>query len=136
MTIDCFTGAESFRTGATCPAGLKKTAAEVANRLNAWGRNSRWLEDAIYKKPSLLANPFHLKHHSQLRAGNWANLVVFDPEKVNNPATDNAPHHYATDIPHALVNGGPAINAGEHTGAKPEAALRHGSMIATQRNRS
>jgi N-acyl-D-amino-acid deacylase len=83
------------------------------------------LEDAIRKMSSLPADTFRLEHRGQLREGNWADIVVFDPDKVNDPATYNDPHHYAVGMPHVLVNGVPVIKAGEHTGAKPGAALRH-----------
>jgi N-acyl-D-amino-acid deacylase len=83
------------------------------------------LEDAIRKMSSLPANTFRLHQRGQLREGNWADIVVFDPETVRDPATYNDPHHYAMGIPHVLVNGVPVIKAGEHTGAKPGAALRH-----------
>jgi N-acyl-D-amino-acid deacylase len=39
----------------------------------------------------------------------WADIVVFDPEKVNDTAAYNNPHHYATGIPFVLVNGVPII---------------------------
>jgi len=92
------------------------------------------LEDAIRKMSSLPANTFRLEQRGQLREGNWADIVVFDPETIRDPATYNDPHHYAMGIPHVLVNGVPVIKDGEHTGAKPGAALRHRGVIATQRN--
>jgi len=54
---------------------------------------------------SLLANAFRLRQRGELREGNWADIVVFDRNKVNDPATNNDPHHYAVDIPYVLVNG-------------------------------
>jgi N-acyl-D-amino-acid deacylase len=84
------------------------------------------LEDAIRKMSSLPANSFRLKQRGELREGNWADIVVFDAETVNDPATYGDPHHYAVGIPYVLVNGVPVVVDGEHTGAKPGMGLRHG----------
>jgi N-acyl-D-amino-acid deacylase len=83
------------------------------------------LEDAIRKMTSLPANTFHLKQRGELREGNWADIVVFDPEKVTDPATYNDPHHYASGLPYVFVNGVPVIKDSQHTGAKPGMGLRH-----------
>jgi len=83
------------------------------------------LEDAIRKMSSLPANSFRLPQRGELRAGNWADLVVFDPGKVSDAATFGDPHHYAVGIPCVLVNGVEVIRNGEPTGAKPGRSLRH-----------
>jgi len=83
------------------------------------------LEDAIRKMTSLPANTFHLKDRGELREGNWADIVVFDPEQVQDTATYKDPHHYPTGIPHLLVNGVQVIKNGEHTGLKAGQSLRH-----------
>lgn len=82
------------------------------------------LEDAIRKMTSLPAATFRFTGRGLLREGYWADLVVFDPEKIGDPATYRDPHHYATGLPHVLVNGVPVIRNGEHTGAKPGLACR------------
>ena len=83
------------------------------------------LEDAIRKMTSLPANAFHFKGRGELREGNWADIVVFDPDKIQDNSTYKDPHHYATGIPYVLVNGIAVIKNGEHTGAKAGQALRH-----------
>lgn len=82
------------------------------------------LEEAIRKMTSLPAATFRFAQRGELRAGNWADIVVFDPEKIGDPSTYRDPHHYAAGIPHVLVNGVPVIRNGEHTGAKPGAGVR------------
>ena len=57
--------------------------------------------------------------------GYWADIVVFDADKIQDNSTYKDPHHYATGIPYVLVNGIPVIKNGEHTGAKAGQALRH-----------
>ena len=54
-----------------------------------------------------------------IKEGFAADLVVFDPAKVDDAATFERPHAYATGIPHVIVNGVFVIRAGEHTHAKP-----------------
>jgi N-acyl-D-amino-acid deacylase len=83
------------------------------------------LEDAIRKMTSLPANTFHFTGRGELREGNWADIALFDPEKVQDTAQFNDPHHYPLGIPYVLVNGVVVLNNGEHTGAKAGVALRH-----------
>ncbi len=123
-------------TMVACDSGLRKLGEGVPHP-RGYGNNARVLaryvrelkvlrlEEAIRKMSSLPANSFRLKDRGLVREGNWADLVVFDPEQVNDPATYNDPHHYATGIPHVLVNGVPVIQNGKHTEARPGMVLRH-----------
>jgi N-acyl-D-amino-acid deacylase len=123
-------------TMVACDSGLRKLGEGVPHP-RGYGNNARVLgryvrelnvlklEDAIRKMTSLPANTFHLKGRGELREGNWADIVVFDPAKVSDPATFNDPHHYAVGIPHVFVNGVAVIKDGEHTCAKAGQALRH-----------
>src|SRR5262249_21769776 len=45
-----------------------------------------------------------------------ADVVVFSPERVADPATYEDPHRYARGVSHVVVNGGGALKDGEHTG--------------------
>jgi N-acyl-D-amino-acid deacylase len=119
-----------------CDSGLRKLGEGVPHP-RGYGNNARVLaryvrelkvlrlEDAIRKMTSLPANTFHFKGHGELREGNWADIVVFDPDKIQDNSTYKDPHHYATGIPYVLVNGVPVIMNNEHTGAKAGQALRH-----------
>jgi N-acyl-D-amino-acid deacylase len=119
-----------------CDSGLRKLG-EGMPHPRGYGNNARVLaryvrelkvlrlEDAIRKMTSLPANTFHFKGRGELREGNWADIVVFDPGKIQDNATYKDPHHYPTGIPYVLVNGIPVIKNGEHTGAKAGQALRH-----------
>jgi N-acyl-D-aspartate/D-glutamate deacylase len=48
-----------------------------------------------------------------------ADVVVFDPARIQDHATFDQPHQYATGMHHVFVNGVPALLNGEHTGATP-----------------
>lgn len=121
--IACDSGIRKFGEGVPHPRGY-------GNNARVLGRYVRdlkvlKLEDAIRKMTSLPAETFHLKQRGELREGNWADIVLFDPAKVSDPATFNDPHHYAVGIPYVFVNGIAVIKNGEHTGAKAGQALRH-----------
>ena len=77
------------------------------------------LEDAIIKMTSLPAQTLRLKDRGLLKEGYWADVVIFDPNKVSDPATYENPHQYAKGVPFVLVNGVVVIDNGNHTGARP-----------------
>lgn len=82
------------------------------------------LEDAIRKMTSLPAQRLGLDDRGLLRRGYWADVVVFDPERVIDKATFEAPKQYPEGIEHVLVNGTVVLENGTHTGALPGRALR------------
>lgn len=82
------------------------------------------LEEGIRRLTSLPAGNLKLQKRGMLKPGYFADVVVFDPEKIQDHATFEKPHQYATGILHVIVNGVAVIREGEHTGAKPGRALR------------
>jgi N-acyl-D-amino-acid deacylase len=118
-----------------CDSGIRKLGEGVPHP-RGYGNNARVLaryvrelkvlrlEDAIRKMTSLPANAFRFSGRGELRESNWADVVVFDPDKIQDNSTYKDPHHYATGIPYVLVNGVPTIQNGKHTGAKAGQALR------------
>jgi N-acyl-D-amino-acid deacylase len=77
------------------------------------------LEKAIYKLSKLPATNLKLKKRGELKVGNYADIVIFDPEKVQDHATFDKPQQFATGISDVFVNGTAVLKSGEHTGAKP-----------------
>jgi N-acyl-D-amino-acid deacylase len=82
------------------------------------------LEKAIHKLSKLPATNLHLDRRGELRTGYFADIVVFDPSKVNDLATFDKPHQYATGMQYVWVNGTLVLKEGEHTGAKPGRAVK------------
>jgi N-acyl-D-amino-acid deacylase len=82
------------------------------------------LEDAVRKMTSLPAESFHLARRGRLAVGAVADVVVFDPAKVSDPATYDDPHHYATGFSDVVVNGVPVIRDGGLTTARPGRPVR------------
>jgi N-acyl-D-amino-acid deacylase len=85
------------------------------------------LGEAIRKMTSLPAEAFGLKDRGTLRVGAWADIVVLDPARVQDHATFDDPHHYATGFAHVLVNGVEVVRHDTHTDARPGRILRHGA---------
>jgi len=82
------------------------------------------LEEAIYKLTSLPATNLKLKNRGLLKAGYYADVVLFDADKIKDNATFANPHQYATGMKHVFVNGIPVLRDGEHTGAFPGRVVR------------
>jgi N-acyl-D-amino-acid deacylase len=82
------------------------------------------LEEAIRRMTSLPAEVFRLRGRGSLTGGAFADVVVFDPTEIQDHATFEQPHKYATGVRHVLVNGVPVIRDGEHTGALPGRVVR------------
>jgi N-acyl-D-amino-acid deacylase len=59
-----------------------------------------------------------------LKVGNYADVLMFDQEKIQDHATFENPHQFATGMMHVVVNGIVVLENGEHTGAKPGRVVR------------
>jgi N-acyl-D-amino-acid deacylase len=77
------------------------------------------LQEAIYKLTALPASHLKIKKRGNLKVGNYADIVVFDPHTIQDHATFEKPHQYATGMKHVFVNGVQVLKEGEHTNAKP-----------------
>src|SRR6187549_2140676 len=77
------------------------------------------LQDAIRKLSKLPATNLKLNKRGEITVGNYADILVFDPAKVNDYATFDKPHQYSEGMIHVFVNGVQVLKDDEHTGAKP-----------------
>ncbi len=77
------------------------------------------LPDAIRRLTSHPAQVLRIRNRGSLAPGYFADVVIFDPARVEDHATYEKPHQYATGMVHVLVNGVPVLTDGEHTGARP-----------------
>ena len=71
------------------------------------------LEDAVYKLSGFPAERFGLRNRGVLLEGNFADIVVLDPERVCDQATLEQPSRPTVGIQQVLVNGVPIIRSGE-----------------------
>lgn len=92
------------------------------------------LEEAIRKMTSFPARRFRLDGRGVLLPGAFADLVVFDLDRIHDRATNlyphtypfaNYPHQYPEGIDYVFVNGTLVIDGADHTGALPGCVLRH-----------
>jgi N-acyl-D-amino-acid deacylase len=81
------------------------------------------LEEAVRRLTSLPADNLRLQQRGRLQPGFFADIVVFDPQTIQDHATFAQPHQYASGVEHVLVNGVPVIQDGQHTGATPGRAV-------------
>ncbi len=82
------------------------------------------LEEAVRKLSGLPAKNLKLDRRGELQEGYFADVVVFDPETIQDHATFVEPHQYATGVVHVFVNGEQVLKDGEHTGATPGRVVR------------
>jgi N-acyl-D-amino-acid deacylase len=71
------------------------------------------LEDAVHKLSGYAASRFGLKQRGELKPGNFADLVLFDPETISDQATYEEPLQPTIGMHSVLVNGTPIIEAGQ-----------------------
>lgn len=82
------------------------------------------LEKAIRQLTSLPAENLRIQRRGSLKPGYYADVVVFDPASIQDHATFQQPHQYATGVLHVFVNGEQVLKDGEHTGALPGRIVR------------
>lgn len=82
------------------------------------------LEDAIRKMTFLPATNLKLRDRGKLAPGYYADIVVFDPETIQDHATFKEPHQLSTGVKDVFVNGVLTIENEQHTGAKAGRVVR------------
>jgi N-acyl-D-amino-acid deacylase len=98
----------------------------VARLLGRYVRDEKLipLEEAVRRLSGLPAENLKLRDRGALKNGYFADIVIFDPAKVQDHATFEKPHQYSTGVRDVFVNGVQVLKDGEHTGAKPGQVVR------------
>jgi N-acyl-D-amino-acid deacylase len=119
--------------GSSAPEGvfLKSSShprayGNVARLLGKYVRDEKVipLEEAIYKLTTLPATNLKIKNRGALKEGFYADVVIFDPNTIQDHATFEQPQQYATGVLDVFVNGKQVLKDGEHTGAMPGQVVR------------
>jgi N-acyl-D-amino-acid deacylase len=119
--------------GAYAPEGvfLKRKAhprayGNVARFLGRYVRDEHVasLADAVRRLTSMPADAWKMKDRGRVAEGSYADIVVFDPAKIADPATFDEPAQLALGVRDVFVNGVQVLRNGEHTGAKPGRVVR------------
>lgn len=82
------------------------------------------LEEMIKKMTSMPANKLGIKDRGIIAENNYADIVIFDYETIQDHATFTDPHQYPSGIPYVIVNGKIVIENGEQTGELPGSVIR------------
>jgi N-acyl-D-aspartate/D-glutamate deacylase len=118
--------------------GAPYTTSFLADTLR--GRQLVSLERCVQLMTQAPAQLFGLRDRGEIREGNYADLVVFDPERV-----DTGDVHLVDDLPggtsrlfadaigvqRVIVNGTTIVHDGKDTGARPGTVLRSGRDTQT-----
>jgi len=98
----------------------------VARLLGRYVRDEKViaLEEAIRRLTSLPAENLRIRERGRLEPGYFADVVIFDPERIQDHASFEKPHQYATGVSQVWVNGEQVLRDGEHTGATPGRVVR------------
>ncbi|HSY84419.1 MAG TPA: amidohydrolase family protein [Gemmatimonadaceae bacterium] len=81
------------------------------------------LSEAVRKMTGWPATRLRLANRGTITIGNWADVTIFDYDKLEDRATYEKPMEFPTGIEWVLVNGVVTIDHGHHTGAKAGRAL-------------
>jgi len=84
------------------------------------------LEDAVRKMTSLNASKLGIMDRGVLRPGAFADVTLFDADRIIDKSTYTEPFQYSDGIEYVVVNGQVVLARGKPTGVKPGRALRHG----------
>ena len=82
------------------------------------------LQSAIQRLTSFPAKNLGIRDRGSLAAGNYADLVVFDPQTIGDHATYAQPAQYASGVRDVFVNGIPVLRNGQATGRKAGQVVR------------
>ncbi len=82
------------------------------------------MPEMLKKMTSMPAQKFGFSGRGVLQDGFFADIVVFDEDRVQDMATFKEPHQYPEGIDYVLVNGKLVVNRGVHTGQLPGRILR------------
>lgn len=82
------------------------------------------LEDAVRRMTSLPARTFGFKDRGTLREGAAADILLFDPARVEDRATYTRPHQYSQGFDYVIVNGAVVVDDGQIQDLRPGRILR------------
>lgn len=85
------------------------------------------MEQAIYKMTSLSAKNTGILRRGLIKEGNYADLVLFNPETVGDESTIQDPQRISSGIEHVWVNGVEVFSNSQTSGDFPGRVIRRGN---------
>lgn len=125
--IEAFMRRPWVMTGSDASTGHPRSYGSFARKYSDYvvKRKTISLRDFIHRSATLAADTFGLVDRGRLRAGAFADVVLFDPKSFAARATYEQPALLSAGVRAVLVNGVLAVNNGEVTGAAAGRALPH-----------
>ncbi len=111
-----------FLLSAAHPRAYGNFARVFAKYVRAEHRLS--IAQAVRQLTSLAADNLSLADRGRLKPGSFADIVVFDPDTIQDHATNQNPHRLSTGVSEVIVNGRFAIQDGKPTGAPSGRVVR------------
>lgn len=98
----------------------------VARLLGKYVRDEKVIpmKEAIHKLTGLAAKKLRIKNRGYLKEGYFADIVILNPDLVQDKATFEDPHQYAEGVMHVFVNGTQVLKNGDHTNEMPGMVVR------------
>ena len=81
-------------------------------------------EEAVHKMSGRPAEKFSLSGRGFIKKGNFADILVFDPEKIQDLATPEDPYQYARGMEYVIINGNPVVEKGKYNGTRAGKVIR------------
>ncbi|HEY7216195.1 MAG TPA: D-aminoacylase [Thermoanaerobaculia bacterium] len=94
------------------------------------------LQEAIRKLTSLPSGNLKIRDRGLLKDGYFADIAVFDAAKIQDHATFDKPHQYATGMRHVFVNGVQVLKDGEPTGAAAGRVVRGPGWVGWKKEKT
>jgi N-acyl-D-amino-acid deacylase len=82
------------------------------------------MEEAIRRMTSMAADQIGQRERGRIQEGAYADITVFDPQRIQDRATYLDPHQYSVGVEHVLINGVPVIKNASFTGERPGRVLK------------
>ena len=118
-------GVREFGVGVPHPRSYGNNARVLAEYVRE--QHVLTLEDAVRRMTSLPARTFRFADRGVVREGAAADLVVFDPARVQDKATFQKPHQYSEGFDFVIVNGKVAVENGQLTELRGGQVIRGGA---------
>jgi N-acyl-D-amino-acid deacylase len=115
-------GVRVFNEGMPHPRSYGTNARVLAEFVRQ--RGAITLEDAVRRMTSLPARTFGFKDRGFLREGAAADILIFDPARVQDKATYTQPHQYSQGFDYVVVNGVVIVDDGQLNDTRPGRILR------------
>jgi N-acyl-D-amino-acid deacylase len=88
------------------------------------GQHLLTLEEAIYKMTGLSAKKVGLRDRGLIKEGMFADITIFDPQRVIDRATFEMPNQFPEGIQYVIINGQISVDEGKRTPALSGRVLR------------